>query len=445
MDYSTRMRIVDLIRKKRDGHELTREEIQFIVRGYAQSQFPDYQMSAWLMAVLLRGMSGQEIAELTEAMLHSGVTLDWSDLPGKKVDKHSTGGVGDKTSLILAPIVAAGGLYVPMISGRGLGHTGGTLDKLESIPGFNVHLAPDKMREVLSQCGMALVGQTEQIVPADKKMYALRDVTGTVESPALICASIMSKKIAEGIDALVLDVKTGSGAFMKKEEDAVHLAELMVETGVRIGKRMCALITDMDQPLGRYVGNALEVIECVEVLHGGGPSDLRDLSIELSAWMFYLGEKTASVGQGRTLAAKMVANGAAFHKFCEVTALQGGEAEALRHIDRLPKAKHRLEVRSRSAGHVQAINCEQIGVASLVLGGGREKKEDSIDPAVGIVLHKKLGDAIAADEPICTLHYNADARLSEAEALVHASYQIGTAKQGGRRKLIRHVLEGNKN
>src|SRR5215469_5711158 len=298
------MRIVDLIRRKRDGHELTREEIQFIVRGYTEAQFPDYQMSAWLMTVLLRGMTGQEIATLTEAMLHSGVTLDWSDLPGKKVDKHSTGGVGDKTSLILAPIVAAGGLLVPMISGRGLGLTGGTLDKLESIPGFNVNLAPERMHAVLSKCGMVLVGQTEQIVPADKKMYALRDVTGTVESPALICASIMSKKIAEGIDALVLDVKTGSGAFMKKEEDAIHLAELMVETGVRMGKRMVALITDMDQPLGLYIGNALEVIESVEVLKGGGPADLRDLSLELSAWMFYLGEKTKSVEEGRRLAEK---------------------------------------------------------------------------------------------------------------------------------------------
>src|SRR5262249_49629706 len=255
------MRIVDLIRKKRDGHELTREEIQFIVRGYTDGQFPDYQMSSWLMAVLLRGMTGQEIATLTEAMLHSGITLDWSDLPGKKVDKHSTGGVGDKTSLILAPIVAAGGLLAPMISGRGLGPTGGTLDKLESISRFNVNLAPERMRQVLARCGMVLVGQTEKIVPADKKMYALRDVTGTVESPALICSSIMSKKIAEGIDALVLDVKTGSGAFMKKEADALHLAKLMVETGVRIGKRMVALITDMDYPLGLYVGNTLVVIE----------------------------------------------------------------------------------------------------------------------------------------------------------------------------------------
>jgi len=437
-----RMRIVDLIRRKRDENELTPEEIQFIVRGYTQAEFPDYQMSAWLMAVLLRGMSGKEIATLTEAMLNSGVTLDWSDLPGRKVDKHSTGGVGDKTSLILAPIVAAGGLLVPMISGRGLGHTGGTLDKLEAIPGFNVNLAPDKMREVLSKCGMVLVGQTEKIVPADKKMYALRDVTGTVESPALICASIMSKKIAEGIDALVLDVKTGSGAFMKKEEDAVHLAELMVETGVRMGKRMVALITDMDQPLGLYVGNALEVLECLEVLKGGGPADLRDLSIELAAWMFYLGEKTTSVEQGRNLAQRTIADDSAFEKFCELASLQGGDADALRNPKKLPRARNHREVRSRSAGNIQEIDCEQIGIASLVLGGGREKKEDSIDPAVGIVLHKKIGDAVAHNEPICTFHFNSDARLSEAESLIYSSYKIDAGKAPARGKLIRRVIEG---
>jgi len=436
------MRIVDLIRGKRDGRELTREEIEFIVRGYTDSQFPDYQMSAWLMAVLLRGMSPQEIAALTEAMLHSGVTLDWSDLPGKKVDKHSTGGVGDKTSLILAPIVAAGGLLVPMISGRGLGHTGGTLDKLESIPGFNVNLAPERMRAVLSKCGMVLVGQTEQIVPADKKMYALRDVTGTVESPALICASIMSKKIAEGIDALVLDVKTGSGAFMKKEEDAVHLAELMVETGARMGKRIVALITDMDQPLGLYVGNALEVVESVEVLKGSGPADLRDLSIELSAWMFYLGDKTPSVEEGRKLAQKMIANGSAFEKLCELTELQGGDPATLHDVRRLPQARNRHDVRSQHSGHVQAINCERVGIASLVLGGGREKKEDSIDPAVGIVLHKKVGDAIGENEAICTLYYNSEARLSEAESLIHSSYRIGREKAKAPKKLMRRVIEG---
>src|SRR5690242_5609579 len=436
------MRAVDLIRKKRDSGEHSREEIDFLISGYTRGDIPDYQMAAWLMAAWIRGFNGPEMAALTEAMLYSGEIVNLSDLPGKKVDKHSTGGVGDKTSLILAPIVAAGGLLVPMISGRGLGHTGGTLDKLESIPGFNVNLAPEKMREVLRKCGMVLVGQTEQIVPADKKMYALRDVTGTVESPALICASIMSKKIAEGIDALVLDVKTGSGAFMKKEADAVHLAELMVDTGVRIGKRMVALITDMDQPLGLSVGNALEVIECVEVLKGGGPADLRQLSLELAAWMFYLGDKSRSVDEGRTLAEHMLANGSAFKKFCEVTELQGGDPGALRQLEKMPRARNRRQVPSRSSGYVQAINCEQVGIASLVLGGGREKKEDSIDPAVGIVLHKKVGDAIANGEPFCTLYYNADQRLTEAESLIYSAYQIGTGKTTDPGKLIRRVIEG---
>src|SRR5438270_9706494 len=338
------MRIVDLIRKKRDGHELTREEIQFTVRSYTEAQFPDYQMSAWLMAVLLRGMTGQEIAALTEAMVNSGVTLDWSDLPGKKVDKHSTGGVGDKTSLILAPIVAAGGLLVPMISGRGLGHTGGTLDKLEAIPGFNVNLSSVQMRKVLAECGACMIGQTASIVPADKKMYALRDVTGTVESPALICASIMSKKLAEGIDALVLDVKIGSGAFMKEEASAAHLAGLMVETGERMGKKVVALITDMDQPLGRAVGNALEVIECIEVLRGGGPQDLLDLSLELSAWMFYLGGRTKSVDEGRQLATQLIRNGKALENFRQMVGLQGGDVRAIDDISLLPTARYRLGV-----------------------------------------------------------------------------------------------------
>src|SRR5579884_796085 len=290
-----RMLVTDLIRKKRDGAELQRNEIEFLVNGYTRDEIPDYQMSAWLMAVLLRGMSRAELAALTESMLNSGEVLNFSELPAMKVDKHSTGGVGDKTSLIIAPIVAAGGVYVPMISGRGLGHTGGTLDKLESIPGFNVNLSVTDFRRILKQCGAGLIGQTREIAPADKKLYALRDVTGTVESPYLICASIMSKKLAEGIDALVLDVKTGSGAFMKNEKDAVFLAELMVETGERMGKQMVALITDMDQPLGNMIGNSLEVEEVIDVLHGNGPEDLRELCLELAGWMLYLGRATETV------------------------------------------------------------------------------------------------------------------------------------------------------
>src|SRR5881227_3240770 len=281
------MRAVDLIRKKRDSGELSREEINFLVSGYTRGDIPDYQMAAWLMAVWIRGMNRTELAALTEVMLHSGQVLNHSDIPGKKVDKHSTGGVGDKTSLILAPIVAAGGLTVPMISGRGLGHTGGTLDKLEAIPGFNVNLSLAEFRHVLRECGMGLIGQTAEIAPADKKIYALRDVTSTVENIGLICASIMSKKLAEGIDALVLDVKTGSGAFMKKEEDSARLAQVMVETGKRMGKKVVALITDMDQPLGRMAGHANEVWESVEVLKGRGPADLRELSLNSPPGCFF--------------------------------------------------------------------------------------------------------------------------------------------------------------
>src|ERR1700686_5104472 len=279
-DPSNCMRAVDLIRKKRDSGEHTREEIEFLISGYTRGEIPDYQIAAWLMSAWIRGLSRAETTALTQAMLYSGEVLDLSSLPGKKVDKHSTGGVGDKTSLILAPIVAAGGLIVPMLSGRGLGHTGGTLDKLESIPGFNTNLSLKDFRRVLGECGMALIGQTAEIAPADKKIYALRDATSTVENTGLICASIMSKKLSEGLDALVLDVKTGSGAFMKREEDAVLLAELMVETGVRMGKKVVALITDMNQPLARMAGHSNEIAECIDVLGGGGPADLVELSLE---------------------------------------------------------------------------------------------------------------------------------------------------------------------
>src|SRR6202035_4202499 len=316
------MRAVDLIRKKRDSGEHSRDEIDFLVAGYTRGDIPDYQMAAWLMAAWLRGLSSSELAALTEAMLYSGEVLDFSDLPGKKVDKHSTGGIGDKTSLILAPIVAAGGLTVPMISGRGLGHTGGTLDKLEAIPGFNVNLSLEQFRHVLRECGMALIGQTAEIAPADKKIYALRDATSTVENVALICGSIMSKKLAEGLDALVLDVKTGSGAFMRKEEDAVALAEVMVDTAKRMGKKCVALITDMGQPLGRTAGHSNEVIESIQILKGQGAADLRDLSLELSAWMFFLGERSKTVDEGRSLANEMVASGKALEKFRDCIRLQ---------------------------------------------------------------------------------------------------------------------------
>ena len=434
------MRVVDLIRRKRDSGELSREEIEFLIAGYTGNEIPDYQMAAWLMAVVLRGMTRAELAALTEAMLNSGQTLDFSDLPAKKVDKHSTGGVGDKTSLVIAPVVAAAGLLVPMISGRGLGHSGGTLDKLESIPGFNVNLSLAEFRRVFSTCGCALIGQTAEIAPADKKIYALRDVTATVESPYLICASIMTKKLAEGIDALVLDVKTGSGAFMKKEEDAVALAELMVETGRRMGKKVVALITDMDQPLGRKAGNALEVEEALEVLGGGGPEDLREVCLELAAWMFHLGERVDSLADGRRLAAEMIATGRARDKFREIIRLQGGDAAVVEQPARLPRAQHTADVLSPAAGYVASTQCEQLGIACVVLGGGREKKEDSIDHAVGLVFHKKVGDSVKQHEPLCTIHYNSEGRLSEARRLIEQSYRIESSAPRQRRPLVHRVI-----
>ncbi|HYL69208.1 MAG TPA: thymidine phosphorylase [Candidatus Limnocylindria bacterium] len=421
------MRAVDIIRRKRDAAELSRQEIEFLIEGVTHDRIPDYQLAAWLMAVVWRGMTRAELAALTESMLHSGVVLDFSDLAAPKVDKHSTGGVGDKTSLVIAPVVAAAGLYVPMISGRGLGHTGGTLDKLESIPGFNVNLSLKDFRRVLEACHCGLIGQTPEIAPADKRLYALRDVTATVESPYLICASIMSKKIAEGIDALVLDVKTGDGAFMKKQADAEYLAELMVETGTRMGKKVVALITDMEQPLGRKVGNALEVEECIQIMNGQGAEDLRDLCIELSAWMFVLGNSTKSVAEGRKLAAEMIASGRARDTFREIVRLQGGDPKVVDDPARLPRARHQTQVRAKHAGYITGIHCEHVGVASMMLGGGREKKEDAVDPAVGLVLEKKIGDAVNVDEPLCVVHYNSDARISDSVALLEHSFLIGPA------------------
>jgi pyrimidine-nucleoside phosphorylase len=432
------MRPVDLIRKKRDGGEHTAGEISSLVESFTRGDMPDYQMSAWLMAVVWRGLSTAETAALTEAMMHSGRVLDLGGLPGVKVDKHSTGGVGDKTSLILAPIAAAGGLIVPMISGRGLGHTGGTLDKLESISGFNVNLSPGEFLRVLREAGCALAGQTAELVPADKKMYALRDVTGTVESAPLICASIMSKKLAEGIDALVLDVKTGSGAFMKRQEDAEHLAQIMVDTGLRMGKKMAALITDMDQPLGRAVGNSLEVAECLEILGGQRhrlSEDLRCLSIELAAWMFLLGGRAGGLEDGRKLAEDMIAQGRALAKFRQVCRLQGA-ADPLR----LPAAKLTAPFTAAADGFIARLQCEQIGLASLVLGGGRNKQDDVIDHAAGLEFHKKTGDAVKAGESIATVHYNDPARLPEAMRILREACHIAAKPPGGERLLVKKII-----
>jgi len=433
------IRAVDVIRKKRDGRELARAEIEALVRGYTCGDIPDYQMSSWLMAVVLRGLSRAETAALTDVMLHSGQVLDLSEFATAKVDKHSTGGVGDKTSLVLAPVAAAGGLIVPMISGRGLEHTGGTLDKLEAIPGFQVTLSTARFREVLRACGCSVTGQTGEIVPADKKLYALRDVTGTVESPFLICASIMSKKAAEGIDGLVLDVKTGSGAFMKTEEDAAFLAELMVETGERMGKKTVALITGMDQPLGRRVGNAMEVQEALEVLHGEGPEDVQALCEELAAWMMLLGGRTRGLEEAKQLYRELIGSGAALRKFREMVVLQGGDPAAVDDPAFLPQARRAADITSSRSGRVSAIDCKNVGTACVILGGGREKKEDSVDPAVGILLHKKVGDSVAAGESLCTMFYNDETRAAQAGRLLQLSYTIGDSIPSAG-NLVRRVI-----
>ena len=433
-------RAIDVIRKKRDAIELSREEIEGLVNAYTRGDIPDYQVSAWLMAVVLRGMTRSETAALTDAMLRSGEVLDLSSLSARKVDKHSTGGVGDKTSLVLAPLAAAAGVAVPMISGRGLGHTGGTLDKLEAIPGFNVNLPVAEFRRLLEVCGCAMIGQTAEIAPADRKLYALRDVTGTVESPYLICASIMSKKLAEGIDALVLDVKTGSGAFMKSEKDAAFLAELMVETGERMGKEVVALITDMDQPLGNMIGNALEVVEVVEVLRGDGPEDLRELCLELAGWMLRLGKVAGSVAEGKQKSAKLIESGHALERFRQMVELQGGDPHVIDDAKKLPQAQHTMQVQSAKSGYLVSMQCEQIGTACVILGGGRERKEDSVDPSVGIILHKKVGDQVATGEPLATIYYNAEPRAHRARQLIAASCQINDIAPSAMRPLIHKVI-----
>jgi pyrimidine-nucleoside phosphorylase/thymidine phosphorylase len=418
------LRAVDIIQKKRDGGALTPQEIAFFVDGYTAGRIPDYQASALAMAVFFRGMTPEETVALTESMMRTGEVLDLSALPGPKVDKHSTGGVGDKTSLVLAPLAAACGVFVPMISGRGLGHTGGTLDKLESIPGFRVGLSLDEFRDVLRRTGMGLIGQTPQIAPADRKLYALRDVTATVESRPLIAASIMSKKMAEGIDGLVLDVKTGDGAFMKTFEDSRALAQAMVDIGRGMGKKVAALITDMDQPLGHAVGNALEVAECVETLKGRGPRDLQELSVELAAWMLRLATGEAlEAARSRVRAA--LASGEGLKKFREVIALQGGDPAVCDDPGRLPRAKRTVDVAAAASGHVTRIACAAIGHAAMVLGAGRETVDSAIDPAVGLVLHMKVGDPVREGEPVATLHVNDPARLDDAVARVRSAIEIG--------------------
>jgi pyrimidine-nucleoside phosphorylase len=432
------VRAVDVIVHKRDGQELTREEIDFFIGGHARGEVPDYQASALAMAVYFKGMTDAETLALTEAMMGTGEVLDLSELPGPRVDKHSTGGVGDKTSLILAPLAAACGVYVPMISGRGLGHTGGTLDKLESIPGFRVGLTLAEFRAVLHKTKLGLIGQTPEIAPADRKLYALRDVTGTVESRPLIAASIMSKKMAEGIDALILDVKTGDGAFMKSFPDSKALAEAMIAIGKGMGKKIAALVTDMEQPLGKTVGNALEVVECIETLKGRGPKDLESLSLELAAWMLHLGG-LESLDAARMKVRDALQSGAGLRKLEEVIEAQGGDPRVCGDLSLLPRAAEEIPLRAPRDGRVSRIGCRAVGQAAMLLGAGRETVDSDIDPAVGLVLHKKVGDLVIEGEPLLTLHVNDKRRLAEAEALLRAAIAIAPEARP-RGPLIQAVL-----
>jgi pyrimidine-nucleoside phosphorylase len=421
------MRTVDLIQRKRDGEELTAEEISFLVDSYTRNEIPDYQMSAFLMAVFFKGMSDHEADALTDIMVRSGSIVDLSSIPGVKVDKHSTGGVGDKTSLIACPLAAAAGVVVPMISGRGLGHTGGTLDKLEAIPGFRTNLTIDEFREQLVTHKLAFIGQTDEIAPADGKLYALRDATATVESIPLIASSIMSKKLAAGLDALVLDVKVGNGAFMKRILHARELAQIMVGIGRRKDTRVQALITDMNQPLGYAIGNALEVMEAAQTLQNLGPEDLRDVSVELAARMIFLGKITPTLDEARRTAEEMLITKAGYRKFKEVIQAQGGDPRVLDSFELLPNATAVREIVSPRDGYITSIAAEDIGRASQMIGAGRDTKEDVIDHAVGIILEAKIGDKVEAGSVLCRLYYTERTnpeRLDEGADLVEDAFRI---------------------
>jgi pyrimidine-nucleoside phosphorylase len=433
------MRAVDVIMHKRDGKALSRDEIRFFVDGVTAGTLPDYQASALLMAIMLRGMTGEETAWLTDAMVHSGIRVDLSGIPGVKVDKHSTGGVGDKTSLVLAPLAAACGVPVPMMSGRGLGHTGGTLDKLEAIPGFRVNLSLEEMTTALARVGCAMIGQTAQIAPADKKLYALRDVTGTVESIPLISASIMSKKIAEGIDALVLDVKTGSGAFMKTEADSRRLAESLVSIGNASGVKTEAVITAMESPLGAAVGNALEVVECIEVLKGGGPADLVEVSIELTARMLVLGRVASDRADAERRVREAIASGAGLERFRGIVEVQGGDPRVVDDYSRLPHVAGREIVKADRSGFLARLDAELVGRASVALGAGRDRVEDAIDPAVGIMVAAKPGDEVRAGDAVLELHYRDRSRLEGALALAAEAITIEDGRPDVRRLLVAEV------
>lgn len=433
------MNVVEIIKKKRDGESLSESEINFLISEYTNKNIPDYQLSAFLMAGFIQGFSKKETASLTKSMLFSGQVLEFNHLPGKKIDKHSTGGVGDKTSLIIAPIVASAGVYVPMISGRGLGHTGGTLDKLESITGFNTNLSVKKFESILKKHQAALIGQTKEIAPADKLIYSLRDVTGTVESIPLITASIMSKKLAEGIDGLVLDVKTGSGAFMKKQSDSEALAKSLVDTARAFGKDCIAVISDMNQPLGNYIGNWLEVLESIEILRDGKKNDLTELSLILSGMMIYLGDKANSIDDGIEIAIKILKSGQAFEKFIDIVKAQGGDINLILNPEVYPKSKFSFDFFSDKDCYLNEVDTYEIGMAALELGAGRLKKEDEIDFKAGIKFYPKIGDRIKKGDIVFQLYSDSKEKIEAAKIRFEKALKFSLSKKS-KKDLIKKIF-----
>ncbi|TWJ59127.1 Pyrimidine-nucleoside phosphorylase [Bacillus paralicheniformis] len=431
------MRMVDIITKKQNGEELTTEEIQFFIKGYTDGSIPDYQASALAMAIYFQDMTDRERADLTMAMVNSGETIDLSAIEGIKVDKHSTGGVGDTTTLVLAPLVAALDVPVAKMSGRGLGHTGGTIDKLEAIKGFHVELSKDEFIKLVNRDKVAVIGQSGNLTPADKKLYALRDVTGTVNSIPLIASSIMSKKIAAGADAIVLDVKTGAGAFMKTDEDAVNLAKAMVRIGNNVGRQTMAVISDMSQPLGFAIGNALEVKEAIDTLKGEGPEDLTELVLTLGSQMVVLAKKAETLDEAREKLIDVMKNGKALQKFKDFLQNQGGDSSVADNPEKLPQAAYKIDIPAKEAGVVSEIVADQIGVAAMLLGAGRATKEDKIDLAVGIMLRKKVGDAVEKGEPLVTLYANRE-NVDDVIAKVYDNIQI--AEKAEAPKLVHTVI-----
>ncbi len=419
------MTAYEIIAKKRDGKDLSKVEIQFFIQEYLNGNIKDYQMSVLLMAIYFNGMNNEEISALTGAYIQSGKVIDLVDIPGIKVDKHSTGGVGDKVSIVLAPLAASLGVPVPMISGRGLGHTGGTLDKLESIPGFKVFGTLESFKKQLQEVGVAMLGQTNSIVPADKRIYALRDVTATVESIPLITASIMSKKIAEGIDGLVLDVKYGNGAFMSEVSRAEELAANLIRVGSAFGKKVVASLTSMEQPLGFKIGNWLEIEECLDCFHGNGPDDLKEIILSLTAEMLVLGEKANDIGEARKMCEQALVDGSAYRKFLEMVEYQGGDMAAVESPQKYPVAKYRHQLKALQSGYVTAFNTKQIGMAGVQLGAGRLRAEDPVDPQAGIVLFKKVGDEVQAGEALLEARTNADTVWNEVEKKLQNAITIG--------------------